>query len=89
MLSISCLRFLQESVEALPSSESVSFLAGLPCLHGLHDLPVLPHGLLVAHNHLLQHPHITTGTQTSHAVNTNEQPLSQHIDTFTNAYKFK
>ncbi len=79
-LSFFCLWFLQESVEALPSSESMSFPAGLPCLHGLHDLPVLPYGLLAAHNHLLQHPHVTAGTQTSHS-NTNEQSLSQHIDT--------
>lgn len=75
-----CLWFLQESVEALPSSESMSFPAGLPCLHGLHDLPVLPYGLLAAHNHLLQHPHVTAGTQTLHN-NTNEQSLSQHIYT--------
>jgi len=58
--------FSQESVEALPSSEPVSFPADLPCLYGLHDLPVLPHGLLAAHNHLLQHSHVTAGTHTSH-----------------------
>lgn len=75
-----CLPFLQESVETLPSSEFMSFPAGLPCLHGLHDLPVLPHGLLAAHNHLLQHPHVTAGTHPSHTAQIQIHTLSQRID---------
>ncbi|KAG7263884.1 hypothetical protein CRUP_034223 [Coryphaenoides rupestris] len=33
------------------------FLLIFPCLHGLHDLSVFPHGLLAPHHHLLLHTH--------------------------------
>lgn len=62
-----CRLFLQEPVETLQSRQSVSLLVGLSCLYGIHDLSVLPHGLLAAHNHLIQHPHLTAGRHISHA----------------------
>lgn len=55
------LSVLQEFVEALQSCVSVSFPADLSSLHGLHDLSVLPYGLLATHHHLLLHPHVTAG----------------------------
>lgn len=48
-------------MEALQSSFSVFVLADFPSLHGLHDLSVLPHGLLASHHHLLLYPHLTAG----------------------------
>lgn len=66
---------LQEFVEALQSSVSVSVLANLSSIHGLHDLPVLPHGLLASHNNLLIHPHLTAGNtqadESSHTIHLN------------------
>lgn len=60
LLSLS-LPVLQESMEALQSCVSVSLPADFPSLHGLHDLSVLPHGLLAPHYHLLVHPHLAAG----------------------------
>lgn len=55
-------------MEALQSSVSVPVPADLPGLHGLYDLPVLPHGLLAPHHHLLLHPHLTAGNTRSELV---------------------
>ncbi|XP_019209375.1 uncharacterized protein LOC109198359 isoform X1 [Oreochromis niloticus] len=52
---------LQEFVEALPCSFSLSLPADLSSVHGLYDLPVLPHGLLASHHHLLLNPHLSPG----------------------------
>lgn len=48
-------------MEALQSSVSVSVPANFSSLHGLHDLSVLPHGLLASHHYLLLNPHLTAG----------------------------
>ena len=64
LILFSCLS-LQEFVETLQSCVSVSVLADLSSLHGLHDLSVLPHGLLASHHHLLLHPHLPAGSTTN------------------------
>lgn len=48
-------------MEAFQSSVSVPLPADLPRLHGLHDLSILPHGLLASHHYLLVHPDLTAG----------------------------
>lgn len=55
------LSVLQEFMEALQSSVSVSFPPDLSSLHGVYDLSVLPHGLLASHHNLVLHPHLTAG----------------------------
>lgn len=61
---LDCERLLclvQEFVETLPCCESLLVPPCVPCIHGLHDLPVLPHGLLASHHHLQQYTYLTPG----------------------------
>lgn len=59
---------LQESVEALPSSQPLFVLTCVPCVHGLHDLSVLPHGFLAVDHYLQQYPNLSSGKNVSPVV---------------------
>lgn len=48
-------------MEAFPCGQPVLVPAGVPSVHGLHDLPVFPHGFLAADHYLQQHPHLAPG----------------------------
>lgn len=89
LIVFSCLS-LQEFVETLQSRVSVSVLADLSGLHGLHDLSVLPHGLLASHHHLLLHPHLPAGNtqadNVSHTQHTVTPVLSTVLRILINLY---
>lgn len=80
---------LQEFVETLQSRVSVSVLADLSGLHGLHDLSVLPHGLLASHYHLLLHPHLPAGNTQADNVSHTQHTVTPVLSTVPeDAYKF-
>lgn len=72
---------LQEFVETLQSRVSVSVLADLSGLHGLHDLSVLPHGLLASHHHLLLHPHLPAGNTQADNVSHTQHTVTPVLST--------
>lgn len=53
--------FLQEFMETLPCCEPLFIFTGIPCLYGLHDLPVFPHGFLASYHYFQQHSHLSSG----------------------------
>lgn len=53
--------FPQEFMETLPCGEPLFIFTGIPCLYGLHDLPVFPHGFLASYHYFQQHSHLSSG----------------------------
>lgn len=58
-------------MEALPSSQPLFVLTRVPCLHGLHDLSVFPHGFLAANHYLQQYSNLSPGKNVSPIVTVN------------------
>lgn len=52
-------------MEALPSSQPLSVLTRVPCVHGLHDLSVFPHGFLAVDHYLQQYSNLSSGKDIS------------------------
>lgn len=55
-------------MEALPSSQPLFVLTRVPCVHGLHDLSVFPHGFLAADHYLQQYSNLSSGKNVSPVV---------------------
>lgn len=55
-------------MEALPSSQPLFVLARVPCVHGLHDLSVFPHGFLAVDHYLQQYSNLSSGRNVSPVV---------------------
>lgn len=55
-------------MEALPSSQPLFVLTRVPCVHGLHDLSVFPHGFLAVDHYLQQYSNLSSGKNVSPVV---------------------
>lgn len=55
-------------MEALPSRQPLSVLTCVPCVHGLHDLSVFPHGFLAVDHYLQQYSDLSSGKSVSPVV---------------------
>lgn len=62
---------LQESVEALPSSQPLFVFTCVPRVHGLHDLSIFPHGFLAVDHYLQQYSNLSSGKNISPVVTVN------------------
>lgn len=55
-------------MEALPSCQPLFVLTRVPCVHGLHDLSVFPHGFLAVDHYLQQYSDLSSGKSVSPAL---------------------